>query len=84
MRIIFIDECSFSAFFVLTKRYSHKYQNFAFLVVKKHPQILYIVAGVSKEYGLEGYIFSDDPINSKSYLSILAQFTKYEDDYTLL
>jgi hypothetical protein len=70
-RIIFVDETSFSLSTVLHRGFSIKNTNCYHPLVKKHPEYLHVVAGISYEHGLEGFTISKKAINSKIFLQIL-------------
>ncbi len=48
------------------------------------PEVMHLVAGISEEWGLEGYILTPLNINSNIFLSILNVFDRNGKDYTVL
>ncbi len=43
-----------------------------------------LVAGISTEWGLEGFILTPENINSEVFLSVLNVFDRNDKEYTLL
>jgi|LauGreDrversion4_2_1035121.scaffolds.fasta_scaffold154340_1 hypothetical protein len=52
--------------------------------VKQRPDVVHLIAGISKEHGLEGFLIVKKSVNSERFLQILDQFDNYGTNYTLL
>ena len=57
-RIIYVDETSFSVNTVIRKGFSAKSQNCYHPGIQKLPEYLHLVAGISYENGIEGFVIS--------------------------
>jgi hypothetical protein len=64
--------------------YSKKFNNCYHPRVIQRPDVIHLIAGISKEHGLEGFVLVKRSVNSESFLSILDKFDIYGTNYTLL
>jgi transposase len=77
--VIYIDEAVFTFNTFLTKAWSSSYSNISVPEAKINVRAHALVAGVSEEVGLEGYLIVLKAINTESYIEFLRKLKqKYQ------
>ena len=71
-RIVFVDETVFSYKTIQTRAYSKMNQNVCYPHSSIKHKPAFFKTAVSNECGLEGYVYSETPINSQKFCQILS------------
>ena len=53
-------------------------------LIVKRPKVVSLIAGISELNGLEGYIITDQSVNSNTFLKVLDRFDRNGRHYTLV
>jgi hypothetical protein len=83
-RIVFVDEAIFTSRTIFNRGYFKSKHKLKFPKMNKIIPPLHLVAGVSKEYGFEGYVIYERSVDSKKFLDALPKLLRSRANVTLL
>ena len=82
--MVFVDECFFTYNTKLTHGFAQYRSNCIHPEEQRKLQVVHLIAAISFENGLEGYLMYEGSVNSFKFVQILKQLKQHGTDYTLL